>query len=235
MRSSTISSAFLLLTIFVGPLAAEDYAIQRTISVSGQGKAAAPPDMATIQTGVVTGSKMAKDALAANNRAMGQVMKVLNGKGIESKDIQTSGFQVYPEYQRGPRGSRTNEITSYRVTNQLRVRVRNLPRLGEILDALVQAGSNQVSGVSFGISEPRAITNKARIKAINDARGRAELYAQATGVKVGKIISISEQAVHLPRPQFQARAMMAEASSVPVATGEQEVGATIHVVYAIED
>ena len=78
--------------------------------------------------------------------------------------------------------------------------------------------------------------NQARKNAVDDARGRAELYAQATGTKVGRILSISEQTVHVPRPQFQARAMAMEAaSSVPVATGEQEISATINVVYALED
>ncbi len=225
----------LLLLILPAPLAAAEHSIQRTISVSGRGRAAAPPDMANIRTGVATAATTAKEALEANNRAMENVMQVLTGKNIEEKDIQTSGFHVQPEFKRGPRGSGNNQITGYRVTNQVRVRVRNLPRLGEILDALVQAGSNQISGVNFDIAEPRAITNEARKRAIDDARGRAELYARATGVSVGQIISISEQAVQMPLPRFQARTMMAESSSVPVATGEQEVSATIHVVYAIAD
>ena len=233
MRS--LISTILFVSLVAMPLAADEHTLQRTISVTGQGKATAPPDMATIQTGVVSSAVTAKEALAANNRAMEQVMKVLLDKNIKEQDIQTSGFQVHPEYRRGPRGSQTNEITSYRVSNQVRVRVRNLPRLGEILDALVGAGSNQVSGVSFGIADPRAITNEARKNAVDDARGRANLYAAATDVRVGKVISISEQAGVMPRPQYAARAMMAEASSVPVATGEQEVSATIHVVYALED
>lgn len=214
--------------------------LPRTISVSGQGKAGTPPDMATIRTGVVTQAATAREALAANNRAMEKVMSVLKQRNIAGKDIQTSGFSVYPEYarqsgsQRG--GPRKNEITGYRVTNNVSVKVRNLPRLGEILDGLVQAGSNQLSGVAFGLSDPRAITNDARKDAIDDARARAELYAQATGVKVGKVISISEQAIQPPRPMFQSRmAMSAMAESVPIATGEQEVTATINVMYELVD
>jgi uncharacterized protein YggE len=180
-------------------------------------------------------SATAQESLAANNRAMESVMRVLRGKNIEDKDIQTSGFSVYPEHRRDDRG-RSTEIAGYRVSNQVSVRVRNLSRVGEILDALVQAGSNTISGVSFGIDQPNAVLNVARKSAIDDARGRAELYAQATGTKVGKILSISEQAIDVPRPQFQGRAMMMEAaSSVPVATGEQELSATIHVVYELTD
>lgn len=214
--------------------------IPRTITVSGKGKAAAPPDMATIRTGVVTTSPNAKDALAANSRAMEQIMKTLRKLNIKDKDMQTSGFSVYPEYRRqqGPRGGKspTNEIIGYRVSNNVSVRVRNLPRLGEILDSLVQSGSNQVSGVQFSISEPKAITDQARKNAIDDAKGRAELYAVATGCRVGKVISISEQAIQSPRPQFERMAMMAsDAMSVPVATGEQEVGASINVMYELLD
>ena len=210
----------------------------RTVSVSGTGKATATPDMATIRSGVATNAATAKEALAANNSAMAKILKLFKSKGIEDRDIQTSGFSVYPEYARQEPGKRRpNKIVSYRVSNQVQVRVRNLAGLGEIMDALVQAGSNQISGVTFGLSEPARITNEARKKAIGDARLRAELYAQASGMKVGKVIKISEQAtVRPPSPVYGARMAMAEmASSVPVAAGEQEVSATIHVSYELVD
>lgn len=219
-------------------LAAED--LPRTISVSGTGTAGSPPDMATIQTGVLTTANNAKDALAANNKAMETVLTALKNRNIDAKDIQTSGFSVYPEYRRvsgpSPRGGpRTNEIIGYRVSNNVSVKVRNLPRLGEILDGLVKAGSNQVSGISFGIADSKAITNEARKDAIDDARGRAELYAAATGVKVGKVISISEQSIQRPQP-FARMAMAADmGSSVPIATGEQQVSASINVMYELVD
>lgn len=233
-----LAIAITLLTLCPLSLLAAESELPRTITVSGQGKAGTPPDMATIRTGVATTAPTAKEALAANNRAMEKVMGVLKNRNIASKDIQTSGFSVYPEYRRqnGPRTERKSEIIGYRVSNNVSVKVRNLPRLGEILDGLVQAGSNQVSGVTFGIADPRAITNSARKNAIDDARGRAELYAQATGVKVGKVISISEQAIQPPRPMFQARMAMAEmADSVPMATGEQQVTASVNVMYELVD
>lgn len=232
-----LAAAPFCLTLAAVPALAD---VQRTITVSGTGKATAPPDMATIRSGVTTTAKTAKEALAANNVAMEAVIKVLTSRNINAKDIQTSGFGVYPEYNRpapGQRGgSRTNEIIGYRVTNTVSVKVRNLPRLGEILDALVQAGSNQINGITFSIANPKAITDDARRNAIDDARGRAELYAMATGVKVGKVLSISEQSIRPPQPMFGARMAMAEmASSVPVATGEQEVSASINVMYELLD
>ena len=208
----------------------------RTISVSGQGKAMAPPDMATIQTGVVTQSSAASTALAANNQAMQNIMNVLTEHWIASKDVQTSSFHVRPEYRRDRRGAAEPEVIGYRVTSQLRVRVRNLPDLGKILDALVQAGSNQVTGISFGIDDATGVLDQARNRAMADARRRARLYAQTAGVRVGKVLTIREQSFAVPRPQNFARGMMAEAaSSVPIATGEQEIQATVHVVYALED
>ena len=236
---SKLMFAFVLISTVVGTSIADE--IPRTITVTGQGKAASPPDMATINSGVATTAATAKEALAANNVAMEKLMEVLKSRGIESKDIQTSGFGVYPEYARRNPGQRGNNnqarITGYRVNNNVTVRVRNLPRLGEILDALVESGSNRISGVSFSISEPRAIQNKARMDAVDDARGRAELYAQATGARVGKVIAISEQPIRQPQPAFGARmAMVSEVtSSVPVATGEQQVSATVNVIYELLD
>ena len=208
----------------------------RTISVSGDGTVSAPPDMATIRTGVVTQAAKASDALDANNAAMKRIMDVLKSNKIAPKDIQTSSFDVRPEYKRGPRGQQQPEIIGYQVTNQVQVRVRNLPTLGEVLDAMVTAGSNQISGISFGIDDPTGPLNQARKRAISDARSRAELYAQAAGVRVGKVISISEQRVTVPRPQYVGRAFAAEAvSAVPVARGEQQLRATVHMVFALEE
>ena len=208
---------------------------ERTISVTGQGSATAPPDMATIVTGVVTRAETAKDALEANNRAMERVMELLKTRQVASKDMQTSNFSVRPEYERErrPRGSSPPEIVGYNVTNQLRVRVRNLPNLGDVLDALVSAGSNQISGITFAIDDPEGVLNQARNRAVANAKRRAELYAHAVNAEVGQVLSISEQSAHVPRPQpFFARAEAAMAD-VPVATGEQELTATIHVVFEL--
>jgi uncharacterized protein YggE len=207
----------------------------RTISVSGQGTATAPPDMATIRTGIVTQADTAAAALESNTRAMQQIISVLKEQQIAAKDIQTSQFDVRPEYRRGPRGQQQPEISGYRVTNQVRVRVRNLPQLGDILDALVSAGSNQISGIVFDLDDPTGVLNQARTRAVADARSRAALYAQAAGVQLGKLLTISEQPVARPLPRVMPQAMMAEAAGVPVETGEQELRATIHLVYAVDD
>lgn len=235
MRSPWITPVLVAAISLMGAPALAD-GLARTVTVVGEGKATAPPDMATINTGVVTEAAHAGEALAANNTAMEKIMEVLRKQHVAAKDIQTTSFQVRPTYEPRPQRGTPPKIVGYRVTNQVRVRVRNLPELGEVLDALVSAGSNRVSGISFGIDDPTGVLNQARNRAVADARSRATLYAQAAGVVVGKVIRISEQAIAVPVPRFQRMALAAaEASSVPVATGEQELRATVHMVFALED
>ncbi len=223
-----------ILFIAMCTTAIADQALPRTISVTGNGSATSPPDMATINTGVVTQGKNAADAMKANNEIMAKLMAALKAQKIPAKDIQTSDFSVSPQYARDDRGRTQQEIVGYRVSNQVRVVIRNLPELGKVLDTLVSTGSNRVSGISFGITDSDGILNEARNNAIADARSKANLYAQALGIKVGKVVSVSESSVIAPRPQFFARAAMAD-SAVPIASGEQELTATIDVVFAIAD
>ena len=233
-----IKVGFFLLSMFLLVTAADagtdEY--NRTLSVIGQGKAAAPPDMATVWTGVITQKPSAADALSANNEAMGKVMGVLKAQKIAVKDIQTSSFNVTPEYRQDERGRQQPEIIGYRATNQVRVEVHSLENLGNVLDALVRSGSNQVSGIRFGIEDPADVLNRARKRAIADARSRAELYAQASGVRVGKVLTISEQPIESAQPKSFRRVFAAESlSSVPLETGEQEFQVQVHMVFAIED
>jgi uncharacterized protein YggE len=228
---------FVALFIVTSTVHAEDKPeVRRTITVNGLGKSFSPPDMATIKTGVITYGSAARDALSENNKILTNMMDVLEKHHIGSKDVQTSNLNVTPEYRRDDRGRREPEIVGYRVTNQLSARVRDLKHLGEVIDALVRAGSNQISGIQFGIDDPAEVLGLARNQAIVDARSRAELYAQAAGVRVGKVLAIEEQSIGLPRPQHLARGFAAEAvSSVPVATGEQEFRVRITMVFALED
>jgi uncharacterized protein YggE len=228
---------FLLATLAaITPPALAGEMFQRTITVSGQGKAVSPPDMAIIQTGVITHGAGAREALSGNNEAMEKVMEVLKAHKIAPEDIQTSGLNVTPEYRRDDRGLRDPENSGYRVTNQLQVRIRNLPDLGQILDALVACGSNQLYGINFQVEDATEVYNQARSLAVEDARRRAELYALASGVLLGKVLAIREQSIETPRPPSLARGFAAEAvSSVPVAPGEHEFQITVNIVFALED
>lgn len=236
MQTLRIMCLFLGMFLLATPGAAAGEELGRTITVEGEGRAASAPDTAVIQTGVVTRSAAAGEALSANSKAMEKVMDVLKRHEIAAEDIQTASLSVIPEYGRDERGRRDPEIAGYRVTNLVRVRVRKLSELGQVLDALVKAGSNQIAGIGFEIDDPAAFLEQARRQAVADARGRAELYAQAAGVRLGRVLAISERPIDLPAPLNLARGMAAESvSAVPVAPGETEFRMTVHMVFALED
>jgi uncharacterized protein YggE len=168
---------------------------------------------------------------------MAAVIAALKNAGVAEDDIQTSDFSVspkYPPYQ--PNQTTAPRIVGYTVSNQVTAKVKNLAKLGAILDALVQAGSNQINGISFGLNEPKATLNEARKKAVADARARAELYAEAAGVCVGKVVQISESSAVVPMPPMYRREAMAASAdaSVPIAAGQQVVTAHVSITFAIQ-
>ena len=215
---------------------AED-GLVRTISVSGEGKASAAPDMATIRFSVETNGKTAKDALAANATRMSAVIGTLNDRGIAEKDIQTSGLNLSIEYQRDANGRyQTQAIAGYRVYNTVTVRLRNVSDVGETVDATISAGANRMDSLYFSFADDTGLRMEARIKAMADARARAELYAREAGVSVGQVLSISEPGSARPGPvMVQSRSFAAEADmSTPVAAGENSLTARVNVVYGVK-
>lgn len=236
MRHRSLWFLWPVLAALTAPVAADEQ--RRTISITGEGKATASPDMAVIQTGVTTEAPAAEKALAANTKAMEQVLAVLKQHGVAAKHVQTSAFEVSPVYKRDDEPRAAPEVVGYRVTNQVRVEVHQLPGLGKVLDALVRAGSNQVSGIRFGLADSTGVLDEARNRAFADARRRAQLYAQAAGVRLGKVLTISEQSAARPLREavYFGRSLAAQdAAAVPVAAGEEELRATVHVVFALED
>jgi uncharacterized protein YggE len=189
--------------------------------------------MATISTGVVTESERSEDALRENNVVVSALMKTLDDSGVDVADRQTSNFSVSPRYSRERNESGSPKIDGYRVSNQVKIVVRDLDKLGGLLDALVKSGSNQLGSIAFGLSNQDALADEARVQAVKSARKRAELYAKAAGRKVGEVLSISESAIAVPRPMMRNAMMMAEAADVPIAVGENEITASVHVVFAL--
>ena len=240
MSSSNLAVASMAaLLAATTPLIAEEQP-SRTMSLTGHGEVTVEPDLATITLGVVREAKTARDALSANNHAMAKVISTVTSAGVAQKDIQTSNFAVAPKYhypKQNSNGERpAPRIVGYTVSNSLTVIVRKLDSLGEVLDSVVIAGSNQINGVSFSISEPRPLRNKARKRATADAVEKAELYAEAAGVKLGPILSISEQFSHVPPPQPKfARTMAMEAAdAVPIAHGEHEISANVNITWQLQ-
>jgi uncharacterized protein YggE len=216
-----------------GAVAAEPQAQLRTISISAVGSVVAEPDMARITTGVVSESETAQDAVAKNSASMRKVIDGLKAAGIEAKDIQTSGFSVQPRYQYFKDG-RPPAITGYTASNQVRIVVRDLNKVGEILDRALSLGSNQIQGISFEVSKAEALKDEARREAFANALRRAQLYAQAAGAQIGQVFSISEEVMGGgPRPAMMARAAPAP-ESVPVERGSQELQVRVDVTWELK-
>jgi uncharacterized protein YggE len=233
LRSIGVAAALLvaasLFQARIGMAAEGDKANERTISVSASGTVAAEPDVAYIQTGVATEADTAKEAIARNNAAMARVIDGLKSAGIAAKDIQTTTLNVEPRYTQAKDG-RPATIAGYRVVNQVRLTVRDVKRLGEILDQAISLGANQVHGVHFDLANAETLKDEARKQAMGNAKRRAELYAVAAGVQLGPVVSISESVGDV-RPMAMARTAMA--SAVPIEAGTRTLAVEVHVTYAI--
>lgn len=204
------------------------------ITVTGEGMIQAAPDMATVNLGVTTEGDTAKAALDANSAALAAVLDRMKAGGIAAKDIQTSGLSINPRYDYNrTSASGQNLITGYIATNGVTVQVLKLADLGAVLDAAVTDGANTLNGVSFGLIDPQPQTDAARKAAVVDAQRKARLYAEAAGVKLGRVLSISEQGGYSPPAPMVAGARMDKAMAVPVEAGQLGVGASVTIVYAL--
>jgi uncharacterized protein YggE len=226
--------ALAVLMALATPVLAED--TRATLTVTGEGRVFAAPDMATIMVGVVTEADTAREALDANNAMLSATVAGLKSAGIEDRDIQTTGLSLGPRYDYNrTKSDGTPEITGFMASNNVNVRVREMAALGQVLDAVVSDGANSLGGVTFGLQTPEPLLDEARKEAVADARRKAELYAAAAGVKLGAVMSISEQSGFMnPMPMPMADAAFKSESSVPVAGGEVGVTAMVTIVWQIE-
>ncbi|HUF86404.1 MAG TPA: SIMPL domain-containing protein [Thermohalobaculum sp.] len=204
-----------------------------TLTVTGEGQLRAAPDIATIRAGVETEGRTAAEALAANNARAGRMIETLKAAGVAAGDIQTGRLSVEPYYadMQRTRPGEPPEIVGYRVVNEVGVTVRDLDALGGLLDQVVRAGANRINAIGFGIAEDTAQADEARRRAVADARRRAEVLAEAAGVRLARVISISEGGgVVRPMPGVM---MRAEAMDVPIERGEVEIAARVTLVWEI--
>lgn len=205
------------------------------LSVSAEGVVESAPDMATLSMGVVSEGATAAEAMAENARRMNGLTQALRRAGVAERDIQTSNLSVNPQYvyveNQAPR------ISGYQASNQVSARVRNLANVGRTVDAAVAAGGNTVNGISFGHADPDAQMDAARRVAAREARERADLYAQAFGLRVHRIIAISEGGGYvppMPMPMFaRAEAVADGAAPTPVAPGEIQTRVNVSVTYEL--
>lgn len=206
-----------------------------SVTVIGTGEVNARPDMAQITVGVLTEAKTAAEAMQSNNTAMEKLIDLLKQQGLEEKDIQTTNFSVSPQYRQDqPRQAHEPpRIVGYQVSNLVQIKVRKLAGLGGILDEVVTAGANQVHGISFSIAETEELLDDARQKAMESALRKAQLYARAAGMNVGKALLIQEATPNVPRPVSAGVRMAMAQSAVPIASGEQSLSASVTVTYEL--
>ena len=220
------------------PALADDASPQRTMTISGTGNVSARPDIAYLESGVVSEGKTAANALSENTKAMNAIFDGLAKLNIEKDDIRTSQFSVSPLYTHPPaRPDGTRDapaIRGYQVTNQVTVTVRKLDHLGDILDKLVSLGSNQLNGVRFEIDNAEPLLDQAREAAVLDALRKAKLYARASGVALGPILKISENSSYQQPVYMKAAMAMRDSAPVPVAAGTQNLSASVSLIIGIE-
>ncbi len=203
------------------------------LDIVAQGSVKRVPDVAIISAGVVTQARDAKSAMAGNATAMAAVLKALRGAGVADRDMATAQIGLSPQYRYAE--NQPPVVTGYQANNSVTVRFRDIAKSGTILDALVAAGSNQISGPTLTLDKPEAAQDEARADAIKTARARAELYAKAAGLTVKRIVAISENGdVARPMPMMQVRAQMSDASAKSeIVPGEQDVGVSVAVTFEL--
>ncbi len=222
-----LTAAALLALAF--PLAAPA-AAQTRLDVVASGEVTRVPDIVRIDAGVVTQATSAVEAIRLNAQRMDAVRAALRRAGIADRDIQTSNISLQPDYRYAE--NRPPELTGYRASNQVNVRFRDIANSGQILDALVAQGANQINGPNLAIEHPEAALDEARLAALTNARARAELYARPLGLQVKRILAISEAGAAAPPPMPVMR-MQAADSATRIDPGEQTLGVTLTVSFEL--
>ena len=204
------------------------------LDISATGEVSRVPDIAIISAGVTTLDRSATAAIERNAAQMARVRAALKRAGIADKDIQTSSFNLNPEYRYDQ--NQPPVLTGYRASNQVSVRFRDIKATGAILDALVAEGANQINGPSLTIDKPEQALDEARLKALANGRARADLYARGLGMRVVKLLSVSESGGFSapPGPMYARVESMAADAKTSIDPGEQKVSVSVAMSFELQ-
>ena len=233
--------AALLTTAALAPsaAAAQQSTINQTIAgtrldISATGDVTRVPDLATISAGVVSRAATATAAIQQTATRMARVREALRRAGIADRDIQTSNISLNPDYVYAEK--QPPRLSGYSASNQVIVRFRDIASTGKILDALVEEGANQISGPNLSIEHPEAALDEARVKAIATARARADLYARSLGMRIVRVVSVSESGGYAPPPPMPPMVMAARAErdQTAIDPGEQKLQVAVSMIFELQ-
>jgi uncharacterized protein YggE len=215
-------------------------ATEPTLAVTGQGEASAKPDLAVVRVGAAVQASAASDAQAKVNQVVQATLASLKGLGIDAQRISTSGVELSPLYST-PEPRRPGDVppppqvTGYQASNVVRVEVTDIQRVGEVIDAAVKAGANRIDGVSFELKDQGEARAKALRDAVADARIKANVMAEAMGLRLESVLEVNEEGVQPFFPQARMRAAVGFAmeSGTPIEPGQVRINASVTVRYRI--
>jgi uncharacterized protein YggE len=208
-------------------------AAERTIAVTGEARVQARPDIAVIELGVTRDAATAKAAFDDAAGAMRKVTDALAAAGIDERDRQTTTIAIFPRYGEAAPGV-APAVEGFTARTSVSIRARDIAAVGGLLDAATGAGANEIGGITFAIDDDKALRDGARTAAVIEARRKAELYAAAAGVRLGKVLAIDEHGdAPVGQPMMKFAAAPA-ADSMPVEPGEISLGETVAVTFALE-
>lgn len=208
-----------------------DRATEKSITVTASGAITADPDIAYMAAGVVSDAETAREALAKNAAAMTKLIDGLKALGIAPGDIQTTTLNVDPRYTIPKEPPRKEVLSGYRVTNHIHLVIRDIKRMGEIVDQAIALGANHLGRVSFEVANVDKLKDEARKTAVANARRRAELYAAAAGVQLGPVIRIFEEPSESRNAPIGVQ--RAVSGAVPVEPGSRTLTTEVQVTWAL--
>ncbi len=206
----------------------------RQLNISGTGEVYLVPDIAYVYIGTRSEAAEVGDALSENNKQAQNIANVLIDMGVDQKDIQTTAFNVYPVQNYSPEGEPME--TRFVVENTVFIKVRELQRLGELLDVVVRNGANQINGISFNVEDREQAEADARRLAVIDAKQKAEELAESAGVSLGELVNLSAYSYGNPQPMYEGKGggYAADMSAAPIASGQLVITAEATLTYNIK-
>lgn len=241
--------ALFVYTTVAGPIPFSINSIQTTktdlFTVDGQGEASAVPDQATVYFGVTSSASTVSQAQDNANKAADKLINAIKQQGILDKDIRTTNYSVTPNYGKTnpqplimmPERGGGDNITGYTVSQNLEVKIKPIDKVNKVIDIATANGANMVGGINFSLSDDlqKSLENKARVQAVQEAKSKAQALANAAGIRLGKVINVTEGS-NYPRPlPMAANALKAEGSTdtsqTNVTPGENSVSVNVTIYY----